>query len=108
MGSILGGGSSGGSGGGGLFGGGGSILDPLGIFKQTGGNILDPLNLMGMLKGQGQPGQGQGGGQQPMTPAGVQYAQQQQSPVAPGYNVSSPMGPTGFGVGSGSGKPPGQ
>jgi hypothetical protein len=106
MGSILGGGGGGGSGGGGLFGNGGSILDPLGIFKQTGGSILDPLNLLGQLKGQ-HPGQGQPG-QQPMTPAGVQYAQQQQSPVAPGYNVSSPMGPTGFGTGSGSGKPPGQ
>lgn len=107
MGGILGGGG----------GGGGGLLDPLGILGggKGGGGLLggggggllsslpDPLGIGKLLFGDKNPDPTQAA-QQPMgapTPAGVQYAHQQQSPVAPGFNVQSPMGPTGFGVGGG-------
>lgn len=111
MGSILGGSSGGG---------GGSILDPLGILGggKSGGGLLggvgggiggllsglpDPLGVGKLLFGDKNPDPTQGN-QSPgnPVPAGVQYAHQQQSPVSPGYNVSSPMGPTGFGIGGGN------
>jgi len=107
MGGILGGGGGGllldplgilggGKGGGGLLGGGGgggllsSLPDPLGIGKILFGDKTPDPTHAGPAPMPGAP-----------TPAGVQYAQQQQSPVAPGFNVASPMGPTGFGVGGG-------
>ena len=107
MGSILGGGS-----------GGGGLLDPLGILGGgKGGGLLggggggllsklpDPLGIGKLLFGDKNPDPAQQGQPPPQAPvpAGVQYAHQQQSAVAPGYQVSSPMGPTGFGVGGGGG-----
>lgn len=108
MGGILGGGS-----------GGGGLLDPLGILGGgKGGGLLggggggggllsklpDPLGIGKLLFGDKSPDPTQGMQQsQAPVPAGVQYAHQQQSAVAPGYQVSSPMGPTGFGVGGGGG-----
>lgn len=103
MGGILGGGGDSGGGGGGLLGGllgggggGGGLL----------GGLPDPLGIGKLLFGGKDPDPSQSGGpmQQEPTPAGVQYAHQQQSPVAPGYNVASPMGPTGFGTGGGGGR----
>lgn len=113
MGGILGGGSGGG---------GGGLLDPLGILGggKGGGGLLgggsgggglggilgalpDPLGIGKILFGSKEPDPTKAGAPQPgaPTPAGVQYAHQQQSAVAPGFNVQSPMGPTGFGVGGG-------
>lgn len=109
MGGILGG--NGGSGGG------GGLLDPLGLLGGgKGGGLLggsggglggilsklpDPLGIGKLLFGDKSPDPTQAPQPQAPVPAGVQYAHQQQSPVAPGYQVSSPMGPTGFGVGGG-------
>jgi hypothetical protein len=97
MGGLLGGGGGGGLGGGGS--GGGGFLE--GLL----GGLPDPLGLGKMLFGfggdKGAPAQGQGGGQ-PM-PEGMKFMAQPQSGVSqnPGQMYSSPMSPTGFGVGGG-------
>jgi hypothetical protein len=90
--------AGGGSGGGGLLGGGnggGGLL----------GSLPDPLGIGKLLFGDHGP---QGGGmpQQPgpPMPSGVNFAQQPPPSAAsfnPGQAFTSPMGPTGFGIGGG-------
>lgn len=90
MGSILGGGGNDGGGLAGLLGG---LPDPLGIGKLLGITKDKPDQPTPM------PSQGQ--------PQGVNFAPQPGSGVSfnPSQMLSSPMGPTGFGVGAGS-RPP--
>ncbi len=99
MGGILGGGGGGGLlGGGGGSGGGGFLGNLL-------GGLPDPLGLGKMLFGFGEdkgqdPSMGQGGGAPP--PPGMKFMGPQSGVSQnPGQMYSSPMGPTGFGIGGG-------
>ncbi len=101
MGNLLGGGS-GGSGGGLLGGGGGN-----GFLGGLLGGLPDPLGLGKMLgitgKDEGVPGASAQGPMGQPQPSGVQFAGPPASGVSfdPRSMGSSPMGPTGFGVGGG-------
>lgn len=96
MGNLLGGGSGGGGGGGFLSNLLGGLPDPLGVGK-----------MLGITGQDEQPQGGMGGGMPQQMPQGMQFMQPgQQSGVSgvPQDFGRSPISPTGFGIGGGSGR----